>query len=232
MQLYRNDRYIKRNKTLGRIMMFGGLGASFAAVIIVFVNSSLVSLALILMLGGGLFSQLGTGVHNRFGRSPRMDEALDDSLKGLGDNYAMFHYYLGTDHALFTPAGVFALVPRDEQGTIHYESDRWIYTPAKRRFGRGQKPIKGIERDTTRDVNALKQSLSKRLPDAQQIVVTPLLVFVANDTTVDTDNAPFPAVHIKKLKSYIRRQDRQKSLSAEEIRELAGILNVIADNPG
>ncbi|MEE8121999.1 MAG: hypothetical protein V3T55_10740, partial [Anaerolineales bacterium] len=97
MQLFHNERLIKRNKFLGRMMMFGGLGASFAAVIIVFLKPSFLSLAFGLMLAGGLSSQLGTAVYNRFGRSPRIDQVLDDSLKGLGDNYALFHYYLGTN---------------------------------------------------------------------------------------------------------------------------------------
>ncbi|MES0338631.1 MAG: hypothetical protein ABUK15_01095, partial [Anaerolineales bacterium] len=60
MRLYRNERLIKRNKFLGRVMMFGGLGASFAAVLIVFLQPTLLSLAFGLMLAGGLFSQLGT----------------------------------------------------------------------------------------------------------------------------------------------------------------------------
>jgi hypothetical protein len=232
MQLYRNSRLIKRNKTLGRIMMFGGLGASFAAVIIVFVWPSLVSLALVLMLSGGFFSQLGTNVFKRFGTSPRIDQVIDDSLKGLGDHYGMFHYYLGTDHALVAPAGVFALLPRDEQGEIRYETDRWMLTPAKRRFGRGPKPIKGIERDARRDGNALTQSIARGLPDSPEVSIVPLVVFIANDTTVAGDNAPVPAVHLKKLKAFIRRQERQKSLSPEEIRELAENLKIVAAEEG
>ena len=50
MQLYRNERLIKRNNFLGRLMTFGGLGASFAAVIIVFLQPSLLSLAFGLMV--------------------------------------------------------------------------------------------------------------------------------------------------------------------------------------
>lgn len=211
-------------------MMFGGLGASFAAVIIVFLQPTLLSLAFGLMLAGGLFSQLGTAVHNRFGRSPRIDEVLDDSLKGLGDNYTMFHYYLSTNHALFTPAGVFALIPRDEKGEVRYESDQWILKLGKRRFGRSQKPLKDLERNAARDTKALKRTLTKKIPHGSEIPVNPLLVFIADEATLDLDGAPIAAVHRKKLKSYLRRLERQKSYSAEEIQQLVSAFNIAPDN--
>lgn len=211
-------------------MMFGGLGASFAAVIIVFLQPTLLSLAFGLMLAGGLFSQLGTAVHNRFGRSPRIDEVLDDSLKGLGDNYTMFHYYLSTNHALFTPAGVFALIPRDEKGEVRYESDQWILKLGKRRFGRSQKPLKDLERNAARDTKALKRTLTKKIPNGSEIPVNPLLVFIADEATLDLDGAPIAAVHRKKLKSYLRRLERQKSYSAEEIQQLVSAFNIAPDN--
>ena len=211
-------------------MMFGGLGASFAAVIIVFLQPTLLSLAFGLMLAGGLFSQLGTAVHNRFGRSPRIDEVLDDSLKGLGDNYTMFHYYLSATHALFTPAGVFALIPRDEKGEVRYESDRWILKLGKRRFGRSQKTLKDLERNAAREMKALKRALTKKLPNGSEMPVNPLLVFIADEATLNLDGAPIAAVHRKKLKSYLRRLERQKSYSAEEIQQLVSAFNIAPDD--
>ncbi len=211
-------------------MIFGGLGASFAAVVIVFLQPSWLSLAFGLMLAGGLFSQLGTALYNRFGRTPRIDQVLDDSLKGLGDNYAIFHYYLGTNHALFTPAGVFALLPRDEQGEVRYESEQWIHKLGKRRFGRSQKPIKDLERNASRETKAIEQALTKRFPDVSAIPIHPLLVFIASGTTIDADGSPIPATHRKKLKSYIRRLERQKSFSAEEIFQLVDAYKIRTDN--
>ena len=182
------------------------------------------------MLAGGLFSQLGTAVYNRFGRSPRIDEVLDDSLKGLGDDYTMFHYYLSANHALFTPAGVFALIPRDEKGEVRYESDQWILKLSKRRFGRSQKLLKDIERIAARETKALERSLTKKLPNCSEIPVNPLLVFVADEATLDLDGSPIPASHRKKLKSTIRRLERCKSLSADEIHQLASAYNLTPDD--
>ena len=229
MELYRNERLIKRNNFLGRLMTFGGLGASFAAVIIVFLQPSLLSLAFGLMLAGGLFSQLGTGIMNRFSRSPRIDQILDDSLKGLSDNYALFHYYMGTNHALFTPAGVFALLPRDEEGEVRYESGQWIHNLSKRKFGRSRRQLKDLERTAAREMKAMKKALTTMFPSHSEISLDPLLVFIASDTTVNAEGSPTPATHLKKLKSNIRRLERRKSFSAEDIHQLANAFNITPD---
>ena len=67
MQLYVNEKKIRRNRTLGRWMMFGGLGASLIAVAISFLAQVYIFYALILMLAAGLVSQIGTAIYNRFG---------------------------------------------------------------------------------------------------------------------------------------------------------------------
>jgi len=91
---------------------------------------------------------------------------------------------------------------------------------SKRRFGRSQKTLKDLERIAARETKALERSLTKKLPNCSEIPVNPLLVFVADEVTLDLDGAPIAAVHRKKLKSYLRRLERQKSYSAEEIQQL------------
>jgi hypothetical protein len=56
-------------------------------------------------------------------------------------------------------------------------------------------------------------------------------VFIADEATLDLDGAPIAAVHRKKLKSYLRRLERQKSYSAEEIQQLASAYNLTPDDP-
>jgi hypothetical protein len=55
-------------------------------------------------------------------------------------------------------------------------------------------------------------------------------VFIADEATLDLDGAPIAAVHRKKLKSYLRRLERQKSYSAEEIQQLVSAFNIAPDN--
>jgi hypothetical protein len=126
MKSYVNEPYIRRRKGIGRWTMYGGIALSIGAVVLIFQNESAFLLSLIGVLVGTLLSQVGMVIYGRFGREPRMDEVLDGVMKGLDDEYALFHYYLGTDHALFTPAGPYAILPKLEEGEINFEDGSWV----------------------------------------------------------------------------------------------------------
>ena len=222
MQDYINQRKVRLNRTLGRYMMFGGLGASLIAVAISFLAQAYIFYALGLMLAAGLVSQIGTALYNRFGRSPRMDEVIDFSLKGLDDRYAVFHYAAGTPHAIFGPFGALALVPRLERGDISFEGGTWVQVPPKRRLSLGsrRKLLKDLEGEADRGIRKLRKTLQKALPDREMIEVNAMLVFMAEDAMVEANDSPMPAAHRKKLKSVLRNLQNQKSFSESDLRHL------------
>lgn len=229
MQHYLNIRLVTRNRRYSRWMMFGGLGATIAAVVITFVQPTLLIIAFALMLVGGIVSQIGTAIHNRFGRSPRLDEILDFSLKGLDDQHAVFHYYLGTNHALFTPHGAYALVPMMEKGEIEYKSGVWTQrTPPRRISLRGSRPrnLKNIEKEAASEVQRLNRYLIKNLLQQSDIDIEPLVIFVAEDTQVRAEKAPFIAVHRKKLKGALRKSAGRTHFTSDDLQQLAKYLKL------
>jgi len=229
MQHYLNNKLVKRNRRNGRWMMFGGLGATIAAVIITFVQPTLLILAFGLMLVGGIVSQIGTAIHNRFGRSPRLDEILDFSLKGLDDRHAIFHYYLGTNHALFTPHAAYALIPMMEKGEIEYENGGWNQrTPPGRFSFRGERlrKLRNVEKEAASETQKLKRFMSNKLPQLSDIDIEPLVVFLADDTQVRTANAPFVAVHRKKLKGALRKSGGRRHFTPDDFQAMAQYLKI------
>jgi hypothetical protein len=226
MQLYTNERKIRRNRTLGSWLMYGGLGASLIAVAISFLAPGYILYALALMLVAGLGSQIGTAMYNRFGRSPRMDEVIDFSLKGLDDRFAVFHYLTGTSHAVFGPFGALAIVPRLERGEIKYENETWLNTPPKGRlsFRTRQKKLNDIKSETERESRKLKKFLEKTLPDREPVAVDAILVFMAEDADVEADDSPMLAAYRKKLKSLLRSLESRKSFSENDLRHLGARL--------
>jgi len=70
----------------------------------------------------------------------------------------------------------------------------------------------------------MQQSIQKALPEITDISARPILVFVSKDALVKVDHAPVLTVHIKKLKSVIRRLPKMKSLDAVEIERLAKVV--------
>lgn len=227
MQHYLNNRLVQRNRRLSRVMTFGGIGATLVAVLITFFQPGQIAFAFVLMIGGAVISQFGTVIYNRFGRSPRMDEVLDDSLKGLDDRHAIFHYYLGASHALFTPSGTYAIVHMLERGEVRHLEGSWKHTPPRGRLHLRQpreRTLKRFEKDALAEASQLKRYLDKNLPGYPDVEVEPLVLFLAKDIQVHVESSPFLVTHRKKLKSELRKVSGSKAFSAEDLQSLAGYL--------
>jgi len=222
MRQYLNQRMVKRNNNLSKAMILIGLILLIGALVLSFTNPETMNQLLIGVIVGTLFSQAGLALNNRWGRQPRIDQIFDGSLKGLDNRYAIFHYKLGTSHALICPAGVYALIPRQDDGEITYSEGKWWEQVRKRGLFRrsGRKRLNRIEDHAKAQARTMQQSIQKALPETD-ISVQPILVFISKDALVKVDHAPVLTVHIKKLKSVVRRLPKVKSLDAMEIERLA-----------
>ena len=214
---------IKRWTSFSKVLIFLGLGLLIGAFIMTFREPQLSNQFLIMSIIGVVCSQTGLAISNRWGAKPRTDEIIDEALKGLNNRYEVYHYRLGSNHALLSPAGAFALVPRYEDGEITYEGEKWYSNTTKRRLLRrsGKRSIGDLQKNAESEAQSMQKAIQRALPDLAEISVHPILVFVNMDTYVKVDGAPLHAVHAKKLKSLIRRLPKAKSLSTEELEALA-----------
>jgi hypothetical protein len=180
---------------------------------------------LIVTLIAMLTSQYGILLTNRWGKHPRIDEVLDQALKGLDSKYSLFHYELGANHALIAPSGLFALVPVMADGEITFDGEKWWRTRIRR--GKAKKrALKNLLSDAAIEVRAFNKVLKKKLNDHELPEVKPILVFLHSDAQVNVENAPIPAVHFKKLKGTIRKFDKGQTLEQEEVLELVDSLGL------
>ena len=179
-----------------------------------------VDLVLVLFFIGIISSQLGTPMRNRWDRHPRIDELLDSSLKGLDKRFAIFHYSLGANHVLFTPSGVFAIVPRLEDGQIEYRDHQWTRTTTKGGFLRraGTRPIKGVERQAAAEANRVR---NRNDVAVTSLAIQPLVVFVNTAAEVKISDSPLLTVHYKKLKPTLRKLPKAETLTADQVNQLA-----------
>ncbi len=222
MRQYMNQRKVKLYNKLSQAMILIGLILLIGALVLSFTHPETMNQLLIGVIVGTLVSQAGLALNNRWGRQPRIDQIFDGSLKGLDNRYAIFHYKLGTSHALICPAGVYALIPRQDDGEITYAEGKWWEQFRKRGLFRrsGRKRLNRIEDHAKAQARIMQQSIQKALPETD-ISVRPILVFISKDALVKVDHAPVLTVHIKKLKSVVRRLPKVKSLDAVEIEHLA-----------
>lgn len=224
MRRIRNDRLIRRNSLLGRVLLFGGLGILVAGFLVSLSGPVTFLPFVVVAVASMLTSQVGIAMMARWGRSPRLDEVIDAGLKGLDDRYTVVHYTLGAPHALLAPSGVYALVPVVEDGSLSESGGRWTRSLPRRGRLRParEEAMPDLSRRARREADKLHRSLARQGADAPALTVRPLLLFVGPKAQVEaTPEANPPAVHIKKFKDWLRHQPRHPSLRAEELAGLA-----------
>jgi len=222
MRQYLNQRKVKLYNKLSKAMILIGLILLISSLVLSFTRPETMNQLLITVIAGTLISQAGLALFNNWGKQPRIDQIFDGAFKGFDNRYAIFHYKLGTSHALICPSGVYALIPRQDDGEITYSEGKWWEQVQKRGFFRrsGRKRLNRIEDHAKAQARTMQQSIQKALPETD-ISVQPILVFISKDALVKVDHAPVLTVHIKKLKSLVRRLPKVKSLDAMEIERLA-----------
>jgi hypothetical protein len=219
MQRYIHERKVARNARIGRVLVFGGLGAMAIGVLISLRQPYPVDLVFGLLFLGMVASQIGFPMRNRWDRKPRIDQVLDEHLKGLDQRYAVFHYALGASHVLVSPAGLFAVIARLEDGEVSFSNGRW-----ERRLERagllrrrGVRQIRGIERDSEVEVERVRRYLERTLEPPQ---IRPLIVFLHSRAKLALAETPQLATHLKKLKSTLRKLPKAATLSQSQIDQL------------
>jgi len=230
----RNDRLIRRNSLLGRVLLFGGLGILVAGFLVSLTGPVAFLPFVVVAVASMVISQGGIALMARWGRGPRLDEVIDAGLKGLDDRYTVVHYTLGAPHTLLAPSGVYALVPVVMDGMLRESGGRWTRSLPRRGRLRPARDeaMPDLSRRAQREAAKLRRSLAGRRAGASELTVRPLLLFVSPKAQVEaTPEADPPALHIKKLKDWLRHQPRHPSLRAEALSDLASRLGLAPQEP-
>jgi hypothetical protein len=226
MNIISNEKKIARYAKIGMWTSMIGLVFLIGAVIISFQSAENLGLSFLLMAFGFLLSQIGIYYGNRWGRSPRPDELLNKTLKGLDRNFSIIHYQSPVSHLLLGPTGLWILNPRRTRGTITFQEakGRWrqkggsLYLKvfAQESLGRPDLEIAG-------EIQSLTRFFKKNF-DADKIPeINAALVFTNEDVSVEAENAPIPTLHLRKLKNFIRNYPKKPGLSKTQLKEILAL---------
>jgi hypothetical protein len=223
MEIISNDNLIKRNARIGQITSVLGLLVLAGGMFISFTRQDLFYLSMIALVVGFALSQVGIYFGNRWGRRPRPDEQVNTALKGLDGRYNLYHYRTPTSHLLVGPAGVWVLLPRTVRGTITYDEQkqRWrqrggnVYLKIFAQEGLGRPDL-----EASAEVETTVNYLQKLLPDLTLPDVQAILLFTSEKAEVEADNAPIPTLHIRKLKEFIRKTAKSKTVPPEMVKQI------------
>jgi hypothetical protein len=228
MKDYRNDKLIKRNSRIGQIATISGLLVLVGGMFVSFRYPTYSGFAWVALLVGFALSQIGLYFGNRWGRHPRPDELIDQGLKGLNEQYSLYHYLTPAAHLLVGPAGIWVLVPYHQIGKIVYEKGRWKQKGGgfMQRYLRAfaQEGIGRPDLEAPAEVKAVAQYINKWLPDKNIPDPQSALVFTSDKVELAVEDAPIPTLPLKKLKETIRKSAKDHPLSPDMIQEINSLL--------
>jgi len=222
MRIQANENLYTRNTRFALVANLTGMFLLVASVYVLFTSNAPFGQYLLLLLGGVIFTQIGS----YFGRwNKRPDLAISRALKSLDDSYTLYHYRSPVSHLLVGPSGLWILLPRHTRATVIYDAKRKRWQVKGGRFlGRFlQESIGRPLQEASLEAEFLDRFLQKNWTGGE-LHVQAALVFVEDETEVQAGDAPLPAVSIKKLKQLVIKGDGKGRLAREQVRRLDQLL--------
>jgi len=228
MKIIKNEKLIKRNAKIGQYTSLGALGVLGVGMYISFSRPELFVWAVGALLLGFTLTQVGMYFGNRWGRSPRPDEKLDSGLKGLHKEFNIYHWATPVSHLLVGPAGVWVLIPYHQRGQVTYRKNRWKMSGGgflqnyMRLFG--QEGIGRPDLEAESEINSIRKMLTKELEEEEIPEINAILVFTTEGVEIEAEEAPIPALPIKKLKDFMRNKAKERPITVEELEKVKAVL--------
>lgn len=228
MKIIKNEKLIQRNSKIGQFTSLGALAILGVGMYISISRADLFYVSIASLILGFILTQVGMYFTNRWGRSPRPDEQLDASLKGLPGETSIYHYVTPVSHLLVGPAGIWILMPFHQRGKIKYEKNRWKLSGGGFMQAYmtvfGQEGIGRPDLELESQIEAIKKYLAKKLDGDEAPEIKGMLVFTSDQAEIDDTDSPVPALQIKKLKDFMRQKSKEKSLGSLLLQKITDAL--------
>ena len=221
MKIIKNEKLIKRNGQIGQWTSLAALVVLGVGMYISFKRTDLFVYSIAALLLGFTLTQIGMYMGNRYGRSPRPDEKLDAGLKGLQNDFVIYHYMAPASHLLVGPAGIWVLLPYHQRGQATFKRNRWkmggggFLQGYMRLFG--QESIGRPDAEMESEVNSVKKHLEKHLEGIDVPEINTMMVFTSEDVTINAEDAPIPALKLKELKEFFRKKAKEKPIGQTQL---------------
>ena len=220
MKVIRNDKLIARNKKISQIVLFSSLGFIALGIFWSLRNpqSKTGSLSYLVLIPAYILVQISIYLSNRWGRSPRPDEIVTNSLKGLNNEYTLFIYQTDVPHLLLGPAGLIIINPYHQSGEVTFDQEKGKF---KQKGGAnfitklfGQENIPNIVRESIQ-LNEDFSKYLKKIKISSEVSLEIINIFHSIEAEVHAENAPYKTIHARKLKVFIRKKAKSTRLNKE-----------------
>lgn len=222
MKISLDQKLINRNKKISQFVLYLSLALLLLGFLWSFSgpDASQTITAYIILIPAYILVQISIFMANKWGRSPRPDEIVERSLKGMSDHFTLYNYTTPVPHLLVGPAGIWIIKPYHQSGEISYN-------PEKKRFEQrgganiiaklfAQESLPNIEKDSQFQMQKLNSYFHTfELNNSDEIKV--VNIFYSEKADVHSKNAPEVTLHADKLKEFIRSQAKLVNMNNEQV---------------
>ena len=228
MKIIKNEKLIQRNGKIGNFTSLAALVVLGLGMYISFTRTELFIYSLAALLLGFSLTQVGMYMGNKYGRSPRPDEKLDAGLKGLPNEFVIYHYTTPASHLLLGPAGIWVLKTYHQHGQLTFKKNRWRMSGGgflqayMRLFGQESVGRPDIEIDS--EINSLRKYLAKQTDESEIPDIKALIVFTSDEIEIDAEDAPVPTMKVRQLKDFMRQKAKEKPITQMQLAAIKAAL--------
>jgi hypothetical protein len=229
MKISNNIKLINRNKKLSQAVLYISLALLVLGLVWSLTSPDVTQtqFSYLVLIPAYILVQVSIYMANRWGRSPRPDEIIAQSLKGLPEQYMLYNYNAGVPHFLVGPAGLWIIKPYYHSGEITYDDKKGKFNQKGGAFIISklfaQESLPDIQHDTRllkRQFGAFVEKNSLIMPVEPQVVN----IFYSEKADINARNAPEPTMRSEKFKDFIRGQAKQNPLTNEAIKQIVSQL--------
>jgi len=225
MKISNNTKLINRNKKISQYVLFLSLAILVIGLIWSLTSSTVLSpqFSYLVLIPAYLLVQVSIFLANRWGRSPRPDEILINSLKGLPDQYTLYNYNAGVPHLLVGPAGLWIIKPYYHSGEITYDSAKGKFLQKGGPFFISKLFAQESLPDLIHESKQMKRVFTNFIQKGDiKIAQEPKIVniFYSEKAEVLANSAPEPTMNAVKLKNFIRGQAKQNPMADLKVKEI------------
>jgi hypothetical protein len=229
MKIIRNDKLIKRNGKISQYVLIAALTTLVVGIYLTITKSSPeeIGWAYLFLIPSYILVQVSIAMGNRWSRSPRPDEVVAQSLKGLDNQYSLYIFTTSIPHLLIGPAGIWIIKTYHQSGKIFVDEKKGTL---KQKGGGNfftrifaSEGIGNVVKETEELINRLEKYFQK-----QEISNSPEIkavnVFLSPEVVLDVPTFTETITTPEKLKDFFRRTAKQVNMSSDEIEKLTNKL--------
>lgn len=229
MKIIRNDKLIKRNSKISQYILIAALTTLVVGIYLTITKSSPeeIGWAYLFLIPSYILVQISIAMGNRWSRSPRPDEVVTQSLKGLDNEYSLYIFTTPVPHLLIGPAGIWIIKTYHQSGKIFVDEKKNIL---KQKGGGNfftrifaSEGIGNVVRESQELMDRLEKYFLKREISNSPEMKT-IDVFINPDVVIDVSTFTEAITTPGKLKDFIRRIAKQVNMAPDEIEKLTNKL--------